>query len=70
LDTGCLITSNAYSDFEVKILTDDLSDKTENLWIVICGGFNAEFDEVPLDPIQEKVENIERKTARMRDTAL
>lgn len=42
---------------EVRMLIDDLFDKTENPWIVVCGDFNAELDEVPLDAIQGKVEN-------------
>lgn len=42
---------------EVRMLIDDLFDKTENPWIVVCGDFNAEFEEVPLDAIQGKVEN-------------
>jgi Predicted extracellular nuclease len=41
---------------EIRMLIDDLFDKAENPWIVVCGDFNAEFEEVPLDAIQGKVE--------------
>lgn len=42
---------------EVRMLIDDLFDKIENPWIVVCGDFNAELEEVPLEAIQGKVEN-------------
>lgn len=40
---------------EVRMLIEDSFEKNENFWIVVCGDFNAEFEEVPLDAFREKL---------------
>lgn len=42
---------------EARMLIDDLFNKTENPWIVVCGDFNSEFDDVPVEAIRGRVEN-------------
>lgn len=42
---------------ETRILIDELFDKDENALIVVCGDFNAEADEVPVEAIRGDVEN-------------
>lgn len=42
---------------EARILIDQLFDADENALIVICGDFNAEVDEVPIEAIRGDVEN-------------
>lgn len=39
------------------MLIDDLFNKAENPWIVVCGDFIAEFDDVPVEAIMGRVEN-------------
>jgi hypothetical protein len=42
---------------ETRILIDKLFDETEDPWIVVCGDFNSEFDEVPVEAIRGRIEN-------------
>ncbi len=42
---------------ETRILIDQLFDANEDALIVVCGDFNAESDEVPLEAIRGDVEN-------------
>jgi exonuclease III len=42
---------------ETRILIDDLFDADEDAFIVICGDFNADTDEVPVEAIRGDVEN-------------
>lgn len=42
---------------ETRILIDQLFDANENAWIVVCGDFNAEADEVPMEAIRGDLEN-------------
>ncbi|MBD1881066.1 endonuclease/exonuclease/phosphatase family protein [Coleofasciculus sp. FACHB-T130] len=42
---------------ETRILIDQLFDANEDALIVVCGDFNAEVDEVPLEAIRGDVEN-------------
>ncbi|KKH95438.1 endonuclease [Methanosarcina sp. 1.H.T.1A.1] len=42
---------------ETRMLIDKLFDADENAWIVVCGDFNADFDEVPVEAIRGEVEN-------------
>jgi endonuclease/exonuclease/phosphatase family metal-dependent hydrolase len=42
---------------ETRILIDKLFDADENALIVVCGDFNADFDEVPVQAIRGDVEN-------------
>ncbi len=42
---------------ETRILIDKLFDEEENTLIVVCGDFNAEADEVPVEAIRGDVEN-------------
>jgi len=42
---------------EVRMLIDTLFDADENALIVVCGDFNADLDEVPLEAIRGDVEN-------------
>ena len=42
---------------ETRILIDQLFDANEDALIVVCGDFNAEADEVPLEAIRGDVEN-------------
>lgn len=42
---------------EVRILIDKLFDADEDALIVVCGDFNADLDEVPVEAIRGDVEN-------------
>lgn len=42
---------------EVRILIDRLFDEDEDALVVVCGDFNADLDEVPVDAIRGDVEN-------------
>lgn len=42
---------------ETRILIDKLFDEAEDPWIVVCGDFNSDFDEVPVEAIRGKVED-------------
>ncbi|MHC1754044.1 MAG: endonuclease/exonuclease/phosphatase family protein [Methanosarcina sp.] len=42
---------------ETRMLIDKLFDEAENAWIVVCGDFNADFDDVPVEAIRGRVEN-------------
>ena len=42
---------------ETRILIDKLFDANEDALIVVCGDFNAEIDEVPVEAIRGDVEN-------------
>ncbi|WP_406661385.1 endonuclease/exonuclease/phosphatase family protein [Methanolobus sp. ZRKC3] len=42
---------------ETRILIDNLFDEDEDRWIVVCGDFNAELEEVPLAAIRGEVED-------------
>ncbi|WP_440956045.1 endonuclease/exonuclease/phosphatase family protein [Methanosarcina sp. Mfa9] len=42
---------------ETRMLIDQLFKKDEAAWIVVCGDFNADFDEVPVEAIRGQVEN-------------
>ena len=39
------------------MLIDKIFDEAENAWIAVCGDFNADFDEVPVEAIRGEVEN-------------
>lgn len=41
---------------ETRMLVDRLFDEDEDSWIVVCGDFNADLDEVPLEAIRGEVE--------------
>ncbi|NJK36963.1 MAG: endonuclease [Oscillatoriales cyanobacterium RM2_1_1] len=42
---------------ETRLLIDQLFDQNEGAFIVVCGDFNADFDEVPVEAIRGQVEN-------------
>jgi endonuclease/exonuclease/phosphatase family metal-dependent hydrolase len=42
---------------ETRILIDQLFDANESAWITVCGDFNAEADEVPMEAIRGDLEN-------------
>lgn len=42
---------------ETRIFIDQLFDADENALVVVCGDFNAEIDEVPVEAIRGDVEN-------------
>jgi exonuclease III len=42
---------------ETRRLIDELFDEDEDALIVVCGDFNADFDEVPVEAIRGDVEN-------------
>ncbi|MGL5080570.1 MAG: endonuclease/exonuclease/phosphatase family protein [Microcoleaceae cyanobacterium] len=42
---------------ETRLLVDQLFDQNEQALIVVCGDFNADFDEVPMEAIRGQVEN-------------
>lgn len=42
---------------EARRLIDQLFDENEDALIVVCGDFNADFDEVPVEAIRGRVEN-------------
>jgi len=42
---------------ETRMLIDKLFDADEAAWIVVCGDFNADFDEVPVEAIRGNVED-------------
>lgn len=42
---------------ETRMLIDKLFDANEDALIVVCGDFNADFDEVPVEAIRGDVEN-------------
>jgi hypothetical protein len=42
---------------ETRMLIDKLFDEAEDPWIVVCGDFNADFDDVPVEAIRGRVEN-------------
>lgn len=42
---------------EVRLLIDQLLDADENAHILVCGDFNADMDEVPVEAIRGDVEN-------------
>ena len=42
---------------ETRMLIDELFDEDEGALIVVCGDFNADFDEVPVEAIRGDVEN-------------
>ncbi|MGB9940930.1 endonuclease/exonuclease/phosphatase family protein [Methanosarcina sp.] len=42
---------------ETRILIDQLFNQDEEAWIFVCGDFNADLGEVPLDAIRGEVEN-------------
>lgn len=39
------------------MLIDKLFDKDEDSWIVVCGDFNADLDEVPVEAIRGEIED-------------
>lgn len=42
---------------ETRILIDKLFNEREDSWIVVCGDFNSELDDVPVEAIRGRVEN-------------
>ncbi|MCM1565351.1 MAG: endonuclease/exonuclease/phosphatase family protein [Dehalobacter sp.] len=42
---------------ETRMLIDEIFGEDENAWIVACGDFNADLDDVPVEAIRGRVEN-------------
>ncbi|HWR24657.1 MAG TPA: endonuclease/exonuclease/phosphatase family protein [Methanosarcina sp.] len=42
---------------ETRMLIDKLFDEAEDSWIVVCGDFNSDFDDVPVEAIRGRIEN-------------
>ena len=51
---------------QTRKLIDELFDSDENALIAICGDFNAEADNVPLEALRGDVENTENPELAMR----
>jgi predicted extracellular nuclease len=42
---------------ETRMLIDEIFSEDESAWIVVCGDFNADLDDVPVEAIRGRVEN-------------
>lgn len=51
---------------EVRVLIDRLFDADEEAFVICCGDFNADFDEVPVEAIRGDIENTGNNTLAKR----